>query len=146
MPEERALGAAVIAVIIGIIGFFFLISGIFGLAQSVFNANWGGLNTNTFLSWLTTNQTVLSSVVILLGLIYLGIAVGLYRQHYWALIVMFVFGILYLVGEGSGVVYSLFLANPKVPITNTDVLGSIIGIVIVVIVLAYLAAVRDDFI
>ena len=146
MPEERALGAAIIAVIIGIVGFFILISGIVGLFASFFGWDWASLSTRTFLSWVTNNETILSAAVIILGLIFIGIALGLYRQHFWALVVMFVFGILYLVGEVSGVVNSMFYTTPTLPVTNPNVLGSIIGIVVVVIVLVYLAAVRDDFI
>lgn len=146
MPEERALGAAVIAVIIGIVGFFVLIGGIVGLFSSILGWNWTAFTTQTFLSWLTFNETIYSVIVIVLGLIFIGIALGLYRQEFWALVVMFVFGILYLVGEISGVVGKLYYTSPPPSVTDPNILGSMIGIVVVVLVLAYLAAVRDDFI
>jgi uncharacterized membrane protein len=149
MPEERAFGAAVIAIIIGIVGAFTLLSGFFELVVALAKQNWGSFNQTYFFSWLSgsgLSSTAAALIVMVLGLIFLAIATGLYHQHMWALIVMFIFGILFLVGEGSGVVYSMFYANPTVPITNTEILGSIIGIIVVLIVLAYLAAVREDFI
>ena len=146
MPEERALGAAIIAVVIGIVGFFILIAGILGLVAWGFNQNWGSFNTTNFLSWLKLPEFAAAAIVIIVGLIYLGIAIGLYRQHFWALVVMFIVGLFYIIGQLSGVVYSLYYASPTSSITDTNVLGSIIGIVVVAIVLAYLAAVRDDFI
>ncbi len=147
MPEERAFGAAIIAVIIGIVGFFTLLSGILELFAIVFSQNWGSFNETYFISWLSgLSNTSAALVVIVLGLIFLAVATGLFRQHFWALVVMFIVGLVYLAGEASGVVYSVFYAKPTVPVTNSSVLGSIIAIIVVVIVLAYLAAVRDDFI
>lgn len=146
MPEERALGAAIIAVLIGIVGALVLIAGILGLIQVLLGYSWSAFDQNSFLALFTGSQTIAAAVAVVIGLILLGIATGLYRQHYWALIVMFIFGILYLIGETSGVVYNLYYANPTLPITNANVLGAFVGIVIVILVLIYLAAVRDDFI
>lgn len=144
--EERAYGAAIIAVLIGIVGFFVVLGGVLGVVVSLFHLDWGTLSTKTLLSWLSGDALLVSLIAVVIGLIYLAVAVGLYRQHLWALVVMFVFGILYVVGEVSGVIYSLYYASPRLTLTDTGVIGSLLAIVVVVIVLGYLAAVRDDFI
>lgn len=147
MPEERAFGAAVIAVIIGIIGVFILFTGILELFAWALSQNWGSFSGAYFFSWLSNLPTgAAAAIVIVLGLIFIGVALGLYRQHFWALVVMFVVGVVYLAGEISGVANKLFYASPTVPISDPNIIGSIIAIGVVVIVLAYLAAVRDDFI
>lgn len=147
MPQERAFGAAVIAVLIGIVGFFTFLTGVLILITQAFSTSWGSSwvpSKSTFLGFVTANATILALVVIVLGLIYLGVAVGLWHQHFWALVLTFVVGLLYVIGEGSGLVYG-FLYNGY-QLTNVAVLGTILGVVVVAAVLAYLAAVRDDFI
>ncbi|MGI0067688.1 MAG: hypothetical protein ACREB9_04605 [Thermoplasmata archaeon] len=147
MPQERAFGAALIAVVIGIVGFLTIVFGAIVLIASAIGWGFGAAPaTGTFLGFVSTNAVIVSVAVIILGLIYLAVASGLWNQRYWALIVMFVVGVLYIVGQLSGLIWGFFYATPTFSLTNADVIGTIVGVIVVAGVLAYLTAVRDDFI
>ena len=148
MPHERAFGAAIIAVLIGIVGVFLLLGGLLSLLALAFQTNWGSYlpSAGTFLSFLTSNATIAAAIVLIVGLVYIAVALGLWRQELWALVVVFVFGLLYVIGEGSGLAWGFLYATPRYSLATSGVLGSIVALLIVVGVLAYLTSVRDDFI
>ena len=145
MPEERALGAAIIAVVVGIVGVFAVVAGTFVVLAAVFGLTWPPLQPNTFFAWAAQHDVAVAGAIsIVLGILFLLVARGLFRQELWALLVTFAVGLLYVVAEASGVVYDLLYGN--LSITSASVLGGLLTAIVVALVLVYLAAVRDDFI
>ncbi len=145
LPQERPLGAAVIAVLIGLVGFFTLLGGLLLTAAGLFRISGNPFpSSSAFFSFLTSNEAILGLTTIVLGLTTLAIAVGLWRQHYWALVLTFVVGAVFVVGSGGGLVYGLVRSPSSA--SDAVVIGGFVEVVVVGAVLAYLASVRDDFI
>jgi len=77
---SRPLGVSILAVLIGFVGVFFILGGalliIFGVAV--------GLSVPLF--GLSVGVTVLGVILLIFGLIILGLALGLWHQRLWALV------------------------------------------------------------
>jgi hypothetical protein len=115
------LGVAILAVLIGLFGLFVIVLGLLFLFTSAGLAV-GGLGVSSVFGY---TGTIAGIIVLIVGLIILGVAVGLWNQEMWALVlailVLIVFGVI-------------------------DFLSSAwIDLVIVVLLLVYLGAVSSHF-
>ena len=127
-PEPgRPLGVALIAFLLGVFGFFTFVGGILIAVLKYYGLNLGGSNLYG-VSGLT-----LGLVLIVLGLIELGVATGLWRLRMWALVV----AVLVLLFEVVGPLISIA--------ENRAGDGAVLGIVIPLLLLIYLIAVRRHF-
>ncbi|MCI4365540.1 MAG: hypothetical protein L3K10_05715 [Thermoplasmata archaeon] len=123
----RPLGVAIIAVLLGLFGFFTLLGGILVAVLSNYGLALG--QTNLF----GVTGSVVGVVLIILGLIELAVAVGLWHLSMWALVV----AVLVLLYEVLGPIISIAL--------NKEGSGAVIGIIIPLLLLIYLVAVRRHF-
>jgi hypothetical protein len=120
-PEpSRPIGVAILAVLIGIVAFLFILAGVLlavlGVAVGI-----------SFPALGTYGLTVVGIVILIFGLILLGVALGLWRQRLWALVLAIIFFALYFISDA--------LAG------NYFSLGAIISLILVV----YLIAVHRHF-
>ena len=118
---SRPIGVSILAVLIGIVGFFFILGGILlavvGLAVPVSVPVFG----------LHLGVVALGILVLIFGLIALGLALGLWHQHLWALVLaIIVFAVNFLGDALAGAYFSL---------------GAILSVILVV----YLIAVHRHF-
>ncbi|MGD0588795.1 MAG: hypothetical protein ABSA63_08410 [Thermoplasmata archaeon] len=118
---QLPLGVAILAVLIGIFGFFVIVLGLLLLLGAA-GVAFGGLG---LVSVFGTTGTIAGAIVLIIGVIILGVAVGLWNQEMWALVL----AILVLLVYGA----VDFLAS------------SWLGLVIVVVLLVYLVAVARHF-
>ena len=125
VPEEpsRPLGVAILAVLIGIVGFVVLIIGILLLAV-------GGAGAFTHAFSLEVLGFGGGIVLTIFGLILLGVALGLWHQRMWALVLSILVVGLLLVSE--------FISR------GIAALATISGIVLLIL-LIYLIAVHRHF-
>jgi hypothetical protein len=125
-PPTRPLGVAIIAFLLGLFGFVTFLGGllIVVLSNTVLNLGAAGLFGAT--------GTLLGIVLIILGLIELGVAVGLWRLRMWALVV----AVLILLFEVVGPLVGLALGRGS---------GSLLDLVVALLLLIYLIAVRHHF-
>ncbi len=118
---QLPLGVAILAIIIGIFGFFVFLLGLLVLL-AVSGAVIGGIGVTSVFG---ATGAVAGTIVLIIGLVILGVAVGLWNQELWALalaiIVLLLYGALDLL---SGAWFSL---------------------AIVALLLIYLAAVSSHF-
>lgn len=120
-PEEpsRPLGVAILAVLTGIIGVFFILAGVL-LAVL-------GVSLRIGFPLGAYGVTIVGIIVLVIGLIILGVALGLWHQRMWALVLaILVFGLYFI----SNVVGGTFLS-----------VGSILSLLLVI----YLIAVHRHF-
>ena len=115
------LGVALIAILIGIFGFFVLVGGLLLLVSAAGYALGGVWVTSVF----GTTGTLAGVILAIIGLVILGVAVGLWNQELWALVL----AILVLLVYGA---VEFFAA-------------SWLGLVIVVLLIVYMLAVAKHF-
>jgi amino acid transporter len=122
-PEEPSLpiGVAILAVLIGIVGFLLVLAGVLLAAL--------GISIHLEFSAFSSYGTLVVGVILLIiGLIVLGVALGLWHQRLWALVLaIIVFGLYFISDALVGAWFSL---------------GAIISLILVV----YLIAVHRHFI
>ncbi|MFZ0699989.1 MAG: hypothetical protein WAN74_07385 [Thermoplasmata archaeon] len=122
MDDSRLpLGVAILAILIGIFGFFVLISGLL-LLLSVAGVSLGGLAVTSVFG---ATGIVAAIIVLIIGLVILGTAVGLWNQELWALVLAILVLLFYAVIEFVGSAW--------------------LSLVIVVLLLVYLLAVSRHF-
>jgi hypothetical protein len=114
------LGVAILSVLIGIFGFFILILGLLILLGGA-----GVFGALGVASVFGMTGTIAGVIVLVIGVIILGVAVGLWNQEMWALVLAVLVLLFYGVVD--------FLSS------------SWLGLVIVVILLVYLVAVARHF-
>jgi hypothetical protein len=123
VPEEpsKPIGVAILAVLIGIVGFLFIVAGVLLAALDVAV----GISIPQVGSY---GILVVGIVILIIGLIILGVALGLWHQRLWALVLaILVFGGYFVLDSLAGSWFSL---------------GWIISLVLVI----YLIAVHRHFI
>ncbi len=115
------LGVAILAILIGIFGFFVLIGGLLLLLTAA------GISVGALGPTVVFGMTGIGAAIILLiiGLVILGTAFGLWNQELWALILAIIVLLFYVVVD--------FLGNAW------------LGLVIGVLLLVYLVAVSRHF-
>jgi hypothetical protein len=115
------LGVAILAVLIGIFGFFVVV---IGLALLFVSAGYviAGVGVATVFGY---TGTIAGIIVLIIGLIILGTAVGLWNQELWALVLAILVLLFYGIVE--------YLSSAW------------LGLVIVVLLIVYLAAVSTHF-
>ncbi|MGC2289357.1 MAG: hypothetical protein WA688_05815 [Thermoplasmata archaeon] len=122
-PEEPGLpiGVAILAVLIGIVGFLFILAGVlFAVLNIAIGINLPSVGSYGFL--------VVGIILLVIGLIILGIALGLWHQRLWALVLAIIVFALYFISDAlAGDYFSL---------------GAIISLILVI----YLIAVHRHFI
>lgn len=122
--RTRPLGVAILAVLIGIYGFIVFLLGLLIAVGSSFLAAAGSANPFHFLG---VTGVVAGIIVLIIGLIILGLAVGLWHLRMWALVLTILFLLVEIVLDGLAGQYVSF--------------GFIIG----VLLLIYLVAVSRHF-
>jgi hypothetical protein len=115
------LGVAILAILIGIFGFFVLLGGIL-LLVSVAGY---GLGVVWVTSVFGTTGTLAGIIIVIIGLIILSVAVGLWNQELWALVIAILVLLVYGALE--------FLS------------AAWLGLLVVVLLIVYLAAVARHF-
>jgi hypothetical protein len=115
------LGVAILAILIGIFGFFVLLAGVllFVFGTSVVFGTGGAVTV------FGTGGTVAGIILALIGIVILAVATGLWDQELWALAIACIVLLFYGAVE-------LFAA-------------AWLGLLVVVLLLAYLAAVSSHF-
>jgi hypothetical protein len=122
-PQEPGLpiGVAILAVLIGIVAFLFIIAGILLAALSIHI----GIG---FPAFGVHGALVVGAILLIIGLIVLGVALGLWHQRLWALVLaIIVFGLYFISDALAGAYFSL---------------GAIISLILVI----YLIAVHRHFV
>jgi hypothetical protein len=120
-PPSRPLGVSILAVLIGIVGFFFILAGALLALLGV------GVGLSIPLSGLGFSVSVIGIIILVIGLIILGLALGLWHQRLWALVLsIIVFALNFLADAAAGAYFSL---------------GAILSLVLVI----YLIAVHRHF-
>jgi hypothetical protein len=115
------LGVAILAVLVGIFGFFILILGLL-LMFAAAGVALGGLGVTSVFGM---TGAIAGLIVLVVGIVILGVAVGLWNQELWALVLAILVLIFFGVVD--------FIAS------------SWLGLVIVVLLLVYLVAVARHF-
>jgi hypothetical protein len=126
-PRNRPLGVSIIAVLLGLYGLLTFIGGLLVVVLS----NYGLVLGGTYLFGLP--GTLIGVVLVLVGLIELGVAVGLWHLRMWALVL----AVLVLLYDVASPLFSLLVGR--------GVGSSIVGFVIAFLLLVYLIAVRKHF-
>jgi hypothetical protein len=122
MDESRLpLGVAILAILIGIFGFFVLIDGLL-LLLTVAGVSLGGLGVTSVFG---ATGIVAAIIIVIIGLVILGTAVGLWNQELWALVLAILVLLFYAVVEFVGSAW--------------------LSLLIVVLLLVYLVAVSRHF-
>jgi len=120
-PPSRPLGVAILAVLIGIFGFLLIlggalvIAGAAALAYLSVPSAFAGIGGVTF-----------GAIILIVGLILLGLALGLWHQRMWALVLTVLFLIFVVISDGIAGVFSL-------------------GFFFALLLLIYLVAIRRHF-
>jgi hypothetical protein len=115
------IGVAILAVLIGIVGFVLILGGVLFAALGISV----GLSFGAFSSY---GSLVVGVILLIVGLILLGVALGLWHQRLWALVLaIIVFGFYFISDALVGAWFSL---------------GAIISLILVV----YLIAVHRHFV
>ncbi|MGP8110030.1 MAG: hypothetical protein ACLQD9_04905 [Thermoplasmata archaeon] len=115
------LGVAIIAILVGIFGFFILLGGLLLLISAAGYAVAGIGVTGVF----GTTGTIAGIIVAIIGLVILGVAVGLWNQELWALVL----AILVLLFYGAVEFFA----------------SAWFGLLIVVLLVVYMVAVAKHF-
>jgi hypothetical protein len=122
-PGSLPIGVAILAVLIGIYGFFVFLIGLLIAVGSSFFAAYGGANP---LGSYGYSGVIGGLIVLIIGLIILGLALGLWNQRMWALVLTVLFLILVIVLDALAHAYS-------------------IGFFVAIVLLIYLFAVSSHF-
>ena len=96
-PPRRPLGVAILAVLVGLFGLIFVLGGILLLATSAAAAYFG---TGGFTSLLHASGAIAGAIVLVIGLIILGLALGLWHLRMWALALTLIILAVVLIAEG----------------------------------------------
>jgi len=92
-PEpSKPIGVAILAVLIGIVAVLFILAGVLLAVVGVAV----GISLPAFGSY---GLTVVGIIVLIFGLILLGVALGLWRQRLWALVLAIIFFALYFISD-----------------------------------------------
>jgi len=96
-PPSRPLGVAILAVLVGIVGFLWILGGLLLLADvtAITYFNGGGLP-----QLLHATGVFAGLIVLIFGLIVLGLALGLWHLRMWALVLTLLVVIVELVSYG----------------------------------------------
>lgn len=94
-PPSRPLGVAILAILVGILGFLVIITGLLIIAAATIPTILGVPSSFIGVGGLTWGLAVL-----IVGLILLGLALGLYRLRMWALVLSLIFVFVELLGAG----------------------------------------------
>ncbi|HTT72642.1 MAG TPA: hypothetical protein VMG99_00615 [Thermoplasmata archaeon] len=88
-PESRSrpLGVAILAVLIGLYGFLLILLGALILVGSAAEHTFGSALPYSF----GTSVTIAGALTLVIGLIVLGLAVGLWHLRMWALVLTLLF-------------------------------------------------------
>jgi hypothetical protein len=120
-PGRLPIGVAILAVLVGVVGFLVFLDGLLFLFLGI-----------SFLNFTAPGGTVLgfgrlggSFIIMIVGLIMMGVASGLWNQRLWALVVAII---------ATFIIFVLFLLA-----------GALLGIIISLVVLIYLLAVHRHF-
>jgi uncharacterized membrane protein len=124
---SRPLGVAIIAILLGLYGLLTFIGGLFIVVFSNY-----GIDVTGSTQFGVTG-TILGAVLVILGLIELGVAVGLWHLRMWALVL----AVLVLLVDLASPIYNL--------VTGRGIGVGLLGFVIALILLIYLIAVRRHF-
>jgi len=112
------LGVAILAILVGIFGFFVFLVGIFLLVGVAL----GGVAVTSVFG---VTGTLADIIILVIGLVILGVAVGLWNQELWALVLAILVLLVYAALE--------------------FVSASWLGLIVVVLLLIYLVAVARHF-
>ncbi len=96
-PPSRPLGVAILAVLVGLLGLIFVIGGIVLLVAGTYYST---LNGGGIPQLLPHTALIAGAIVLIIGLIILGLAVGLWHQRMWALVLTLIVLIVELVSYG----------------------------------------------
>lgn len=118
---SRPIGVSILAILIGLVGFLFIVAGALLAAFGIL------VHISFPLFGLTLGATAVGIITLIFGLITLGLAVGLWHQRMWALVLAI---IVFLLNFVSDAVAGQWLS-----------LGAIISIILVI----YLIAVHRHF-
>jgi hypothetical protein len=94
---SRPLGVAILAVLIGIFAFLFILAGsliLVGVAAFAF------LNAGSLPGIVGVTGVAAGAIVLIIGLIILGVALGLYHLRMWALVLALLVLIVVIVTDG----------------------------------------------
>jgi len=119
---SRPLGVAILAVLVGIFGFFNTLGGILLIAGATALSFLGVAN-----SFAGLGGAIAGIIVLVIGLIILGLALGLWHLRMWALALTVIFLILVMVDYGIAGAFISF------------------GFIFALILFLYLLAVRRHF-
>jgi hypothetical protein len=100
---SRPLGVAILAILIGIFGFFWIVSGILVLAGVAALAY---LNAGALPGIVGLSGIVAGAIILIIGLIILGIALGLWHLRLWALVLALLVLLVVVVSDGIAHDYS----------------------------------------
>ncbi len=127
MPKpSRPLGVSILAVLAGLIGILLLIGGVALLALSA------ALSSIPTIGLFGLTGVAIGAILLVLGLLWLATAIGLWRLHTWALVLALI-------------VTFVGLASNGYTIAVSGVSAGIGGLVIYLIIFVYLLAVRRHF-
>lgn len=106
--HERPLGVALLAAIIGFIGFLFLIVGILAaLASFATGFHYAGMDFG--FGRISGSLLVVGLIILIFGIIIMALALGLWHLERWALVLsLLVFGILFVLDILNLDIYALF--------------------------------------
>lgn len=106
--HERPLGVALLAAIIGFIGFLFLIVGILAaLASFAMGFHYTGMDFG--FDRISDSLLVVGLIILIFGIIIMALALGLWHLERWALMFsLLVFGILFVLDILNLDIYALF--------------------------------------
>jgi hypothetical protein len=122
--RTRPLGVAILAVLIGIYGFIVFLLGLFiAVGSTIF----GAFNNSSPFHEFGLTGLIAGVVTLIIGLIILGLAVGLWHLRMWALVLTILFLILEVVLYGIAGAFISF------------------GFIVALILLIYLIAVHRHF-
>jgi hypothetical protein len=124
-PPGRPILVSLLAIVIGILGFLVFLGGLLFLLEVLRVYSGGGLPP--FLLSNVNDLTFLGILSVILGLILLGVAVGLWHLERWALYLL-------------GLVLGIFIIASLIPVPQFS-----LRLVIYVLLLLYLIAVRHHF-
>jgi hypothetical protein len=131
------LGVAIIAVLVGIIGAFILIGGCVVVVAGLFST----ISSGQFGDWF--GHTLLAGLItIILGLILLAVAFGLWDQALWAYVIALLVMIVAFLWDVGRPIY-----NSRANVTASVVASAVFTIpaIVTLVILIYLLLVHEHF-
>ena len=123
-PPSRPLGVAILSVLIGLYGFIVFLLGLLIVVGSTLL---GGLGKTNLLGSFGVADVTGGAILLIIGLIILGLAVGLWHLRLWALVLTVIFLVVEMVLYGLAADFVSF------------------GFIIAVLLFVYLLAVSRHF-